>query len=54
MEKTENQNHDCISVFKDGTNKTSEAIFTKVWLDMINRIERNKNRSFEQSGAFQR
>ena len=54
MEKAENQNSDCTSILKDGTNKTSEAVFTKVWLDMINHIEENKNRILDHSGSFLR
>ena len=32
----------CRSVFKSGESTTSKAQFTKKWVEMINRIEKNK------------
>ena len=31
------------SVFKSGENTTSKSQFTKKWIELINRLERNKN-----------
>ena len=33
----------CKSVFKNGENTTSRSQFTKKWIELINRLERNKN-----------
>ncbi len=32
----------CRSVFKSGESTTSKTQFTKKWVEMINRIEKNK------------
>ncbi|HIY02558.1 MAG TPA: hypothetical protein IAA26_12070 [Candidatus Blautia faecipullorum] len=32
----------CRSVFKSGESTTSKTQFTKTWVEMINRIEKNK------------
>ena len=32
----------CRSVFKSGESTTSKTQFTKKWIEMINRIEKNK------------
>lgn len=32
----------CRSVFKSGESTTSKAQFTKKWIEMINKIEKNK------------
>lgn len=36
------QNFPCTSIFKDGAAATSSEAFTQVWIEMINRIEKNK------------
>ena len=33
----------CKSVFKNGENTISRSQFTKKWIELINRLERNKN-----------
>ena len=33
----------CKSVFKSGENTTSKKQFTKKWIELINRLERNKS-----------
>ena len=32
----------CKSVFKSGENTTSKSQFTKMWIELINRLEKNK------------
>ena len=32
----------CTNVFKNGDATTSKAAFTRKWIEMINRIEKNK------------
>lgn len=32
----------CKSVFKSGENTTSKSQFTKVWIELINKLEKNK------------
>ncbi len=32
----------CVSVFKSGGNTTTKSQFTKVWVDLINKIEKGK------------
>ncbi len=32
------------SVFKNGETTTSKGVFTKMWIKMINKFERNKNK----------
>lgn len=32
----------CVSVFKNGTNETTTEIYTRKWIDLINRIEKRK------------
>ena len=36
----------CKSVFKSGENTTSKTQFTKKWIELINRLERNKSVNF--------
>ena len=33
----------CVSVFKSGENTTSKSQFTKKWIELINRLEKNKS-----------
>lgn len=33
----------CVSVFKSGENTTTKSQFTKVWVDLINKIEKGKS-----------
>ena len=33
----------CKSVFKNGENTISRSQFTKKWIELINRLEQNKN-----------
>ena len=44
MEKNDKSKTDtiCWSVFKSGENTTSKSQFTKKWIELINRLERNK------------
>lgn len=37
------------SVFKSGENTTSKEAFTKMWIEMINKLERSKSSSFRES-----
>jgi hypothetical protein len=41
MKKNE-ANNLCVSVFKNGTN-TNKIQFTQVWINLINKIEKNKS-----------
>lgn len=34
------------SVFKSGENTTSTEAFTKMWIELINKLERSKSASF--------
>lgn len=34
------------SVFKSGENMTSKEAFTKMWIELINKLERSKSVSF--------
>ena len=45
MEKNDKSKTDtiCKRVFKSGENTTSKSQFTKKWIELINRLERNKN-----------
>ena len=45
MEKNDKSKTDtiCKSVFKSGENTTSKSQFTKKWIELLNRLERNKN-----------
>ena len=36
----------CKSVFKSGGNTTSKSEFTKKWIELINRLEKNKSINF--------
>ncbi len=38
-----NSNKNCKSIFKNGYEAITKAEFTKIWADMINRIEKNKS-----------
>ncbi len=38
-----NSNKNCKSIFKSGAEAITKAEFTKIWADMINRIEKNKS-----------
>ena len=42
MEKVQEPIHICKSVFKSGESTTSKSEFTKMWIEMINKIERDK------------
>ena len=42
MANNEKSMNICSSVFKSGESTTSKAQFTKKWVEMINRIEKNK------------
>ncbi len=35
----------CVSVFKSGENTTTKSQFTKVWVDLINKIEKGKGKN---------
>ncbi len=37
---------ECISVFKSGESTTSKEAFTKMWIDLINKLERSKSSGF--------
>lgn len=34
------------SVFKSGENTTSKEVFTKMWIEMVNKLERSKSVGF--------
>jgi len=36
----------CRSVFKSGENTTSKEAFTKMWIELINKLERSKSAGF--------
>lgn len=42
MENTEKPKTICKSVFKSGRNTTSTSQFTKKWIELINKLEKNK------------
>lgn len=42
MANTENPKATCKSVFKSGENTTSSSQFTKKWIELINKLEKNK------------
>ena len=42
MENTDKNQTLCKSVFKSGESTTSKTQFTQKWIEMINRIEKNK------------
>lgn len=42
MEQKESRQTFCKSVFKSGKNTTSKREFTKKWIELINRVEKNK------------
>lgn len=42
MANTENSKTICKSVFKSGENTTSTSQFTKKWIELINKLEKNK------------
>lgn len=42
MGNVKNNDTFCKSVFKNGEKTITKAQFTKAWVDMINKIERNK------------
>ncbi len=40
------ENSQVVSVFKSGESTTSKDAFTKMWIDLINKLERSKSSSF--------
>jgi len=42
LEKTQNPKPICKSVFKSGENTITKTQFTKMWIEMINKIEKGK------------
>lgn len=42
MANNEQQQTICKSVFKSGENTTSKSQFTQKWIELINRLEKNK------------
>lgn len=42
MEKEQDTKRICKSIFKSGENEISKEQFTKMWTDMINKIEKGK------------
>jgi len=42
MENAEKPKTICKSVFKSGENTTSTSQFTKKWIELINKLEKNK------------
>ena len=36
----------CKNIFKKGDNKITKNEFTRVWIDLINRLEKNKYKNF--------
>ncbi len=42
MANIKNQNTVCRSVFKSGESTTSKNQFTQKWIELINKIEKNK------------
>ena len=42
MANNEQPQATCKSVFKSGENTTSKSQFTKMWIELINRLEKNK------------
>ncbi len=39
----EHQNPVCKSVFKSGESTTSKETFTKMWIELINKLEQSKS-----------
>lgn len=37
------------SVFKSGENTTSKEVFTKMWIELVNKLERSKSVGFCES-----
>ena len=37
------ENSQVVSVFKSGESTTSTEAFTKMWIDLINKLEKSKN-----------
>ena len=48
MEKVQNPIPICKSVFKSGESTTSKMQFTKMWIEMINKIEKGKVVNFSK------
>lgn len=46
MAKIEQPNNICKSVFKSGENTTTRDEFTKMWIELINRLESSKSINF--------
>ncbi len=46
MEQCEQNRKLCTSVFKGGENTTSKSQFTKKWIELVNRLEKNKGINF--------
>ena len=42
MEKVQNPIPICKSVFKSGENTTTKSQFTQKWIELINKLEKNK------------
>ena len=42
MANNEKSKNICSSVFKSGESTTSKNQFTKMWIELINKIEKNK------------
>ncbi len=42
MANNEKSKSVCSSVFKSGESTTSKTQFTKIWIELINRLEKNK------------
>lgn len=42
MAQNDSQQTICKSVFKSGENTTSQKQFTEKWIELINRLEKNK------------
>lgn len=48
MGKEKNDTSVCKSFFKNGDEAISKKQFTKVWIEMINKIEKGKNINFSE------
>jgi hypothetical protein len=46
LEQKEQPNTICKSVFKSGENITSKKQFTQIWIELINRMEKDKITNF--------
>ncbi len=46
MKQCEQNRKLCTSVFKSGENTTSKSQFTKKWIELVNRLEKNKGINF--------